>query len=60
MSKVIDKKRPVLFEGIRGEYLVGHTDNYIKAQVKGTSYYHNKIIEVDLIENKGSHMIGSK
>jgi len=59
-NKFIDTKRPVLFEGIRGEYLVGHTDNYIKAQVKGSSYYHNKIIEVDLIENKGSHMIGSK
>ena len=58
-NNFMNTKRPVLFEGIKNGYLIGHTDNYIKAQVKTASNYHNQIIEINLIENKGSHMIGS-
>ena len=58
-NNFMNTKRPVLFEGIKNGYLIGHTDNYIKAQVKSPTNYHNQIVEINLIENKGSHMIGS-
>ena len=29
-SQFINKKRPILFEGLKDGYLVGHTDNYIR------------------------------
>ena len=57
-NKFINTKRPVLFEGIKGGYLIGNTDNYIKTQVKSRSNYNNQIVEIDLIENSGSHMVG--
>ena len=58
-NNFMNTKRPVLFEGIKNGYLIGYTDNYIKAQVKSPTNYHNQIVEINLIENKGSHMIGS-
>ena len=58
-NNFMNTKRPVLFEGMKNGYLIGYTDNYIKAQVKSPTNYHNQIIEINLIENKGSHIIGS-
>ena len=58
-NNFMNTKRPVLFEGIKNGYLIGYTDNYIKAQVKSPTNYHNQIVEINLIENKGSHIIGS-
>ena len=58
-NNFMNTKRPVLFEGIKSGYLIGYTDNYIKAQVKSPANYHNQIVDINLIENKGSHIIGS-
>ena len=38
--------------------LVGHTDNYIKTLVKIPVSYNNKIVDINLMENKGNHMVG--
>ena len=57
-NNFINKKRPILFEGLKNGYLVGHTDNYIKTLVEIPASYHNKIIDINLLENKGNHMMG--
>ena len=54
----INKKRPILFEGLKNGFLVGHTDNYIKTLVKIPVSYNNKIVDIKLMENKGNHMVG--
>ena len=58
-SKFINKKRPILFEGLKDGYLVGHTDNYIKTFVDIPRNYKNKIVDIKLTEVKGSHMVGN-
>ena len=57
-NKFINTKRPVLFELSKGGYIIGHTDNYIKAYVKSLTTYNNQIVEINLIENNGGHVIG--
>ena len=57
-NNFINKKRPILFEGLKNGFLVGHTDNYIKTLVKIPVSYNNKIVDINLIENKGNHMVG--
>ena len=57
-NNFINKKRPILFEGLRNGFLVGHTDNYIKTLVKIPVSYNNKIVDINLMENKGNHMVG--
>ena len=57
-NNFINKKRPILFEGLRNGFLVGHTDNYIKTLVKSPVSYNNKIVDINLMENKGNHMVG--
>jgi threonylcarbamoyladenosine tRNA methylthiotransferase MtaB len=57
-NNFINKKRPILFEGLKNGFLVGHTDNYIKTLVKIPVSYNNKIVDVNLMENKGNHMVG--
>ena len=57
-NNFINKKRPILFEGLRNGFLVGHTDNYIKTLVKIPLSYNNKIVDINLMENKGNHMVG--
>ena len=57
-NKFINTKRQVLFESYKGEYLVGHTDNYIKVQVENLNNYNNQLVEINLTKNKGSHMVG--
>ena len=57
-NNFINKKRPILFEGLKNGFLVGHTDNYIKTLVKIPLSYNNKIVDINLMENKGNHMVG--
>ena len=57
-NNFINKKRPILFEGLRNGFLVGHTDDYIKTLVKIPVSYNNKIVDINLMENKGNHMVG--
>jgi len=57
-NNFINKKRPILFEGLRNGFLVGHSDNYIKTLVKIPVSYNNKIVDINLIQNKGNHMVG--
>jgi len=57
-NNFINKKRPILFEGLKNGFLVGHTDNYIKTLVKIPVSYNNKIVDINLMENKGNHMVG--
>ena len=57
-NNFINKKRPILFEGLRNGFLVGHSDNYIKALVKVPIIFNNKIVDINLMENKGNHMVG--
>tara|TARA_B100001121_G_scaffold307732_1_gene329856 strand:+ start:248 stop:1540 length:1293 start_codon:yes stop_codon:yes gene_type:complete len=57
-NNFINKKRPILFEGLKNGFLVGHTDNYIKTLVKVPVSYNNKIVDINLMENKGTHMVG--
>lgn len=58
-NKFINTIRPVLFEGIKNGYLVGYTDNYIKAQVKIQTDLNNQIVKTSLIKNNGDYVIGS-
>lgn len=57
-NNFINKKRPILFEGLRNGFLVGHSDNYIKTLVKIPVTFNNKIVDINLMENKGNHMVG--
>jgi len=57
-NNFINKKRPILFEGLKNGFLVGHSDNYIKTLVKIPISYNNKIVDINLMENKGNHMVG--
>ena len=57
-NNFINKKRPILFEGLKNGYLVGNSDNYIKTLVKIPASYHNKIVDINLLENKGNYMMG--
>ena len=57
-NNFINKKRPILFEGLKNGFLVGHTDNYIKTLVKVPVSYNNKIVDINLMQNKGNHMVG--
>ena len=57
-NNFINKKRPILFEGLRNGFLVGHSDNYIKTLVKIPVSFNNKIVDINLMENKGNHMVG--
>ena len=52
------EKKKVLFEGLKNGYQIGHTDNYIKVKINESSNYHNQIMDINLVENNGSHMIG--
>ena len=57
-NNFINKKRPILFEGLKNGFLVGHSDNYIKTLVKIPVTFNNKIVDINLMENKGNHMVG--
>lgn len=50
----------VLFEEKQGEYIKGHTANYLMVNVKNKDIekYHNKILSVKIIDNIGEELIG--
>ncbi|MFQ6678351.1 MAG: tRNA (N(6)-L-threonylcarbamoyladenosine(37)-C(2))-methylthiotransferase MtaB [Fidelibacterota bacterium] len=57
-EQFIGKNRPVLFETMKNGRILGHTDNYIQAQVEGEIDLINTIENVELIENHGSVVYG--
>jgi len=52
-DQFISKYRPVLFENMKNEKLLGHTDNYIQIQMEGGSNLINSIHSVKLVDNHG-------
>lgn len=50
----------VLFEEKQGEYIKGHTANYLMVNVKNNEIekYHNKILPVKIIKESGEELIG--
>ena len=52
-DQFISKYRPVLFENMKNGKLLGHTDNYIQIQMKGSSDLINSIHSVKLVDNHG-------
>ena len=57
-NQFINSTRKVLFEGTKNGYSIGHTDNYIKVQLKDSSDYRNQILDVKLNENRSSYILG--
>ena len=58
-KKYIGKTIEVLFEEQNGEYIKGHTQNYIVVNVKGNiSSFHNEIINVKIVEMLGDELLG--
>ena len=52
-DQFVNQRRPVLFENMKNGKLLGHTDNYIKIQMDGTSDLINTIHPVKLSGNYG-------
>ena len=57
-NQFIDQTRPVLFESIKNNHLVGHTDNYIEVRSNIEPESINKIREVKLSKNCGKYVEG--
>ena len=57
-DQFIDQTRPVLFESIKNDHLVGHTDNYIEVRSNIEPESINKIREVKLYKNCGKYVEG--
>ena len=57
-DQFIDQTRPVLFESIKNDHLVGHTDNYIEVRSNIEPELINKIREVKLYKNCGKYVEG--
>ena len=55
VDQFIDQTRPVLFESIKNDHLVGHTDNYIEVRSNIEPELINKIREVKLFKNCGKY-----
>jgi len=56
LNRYIGKEVEVLFEQQEGEYVKGHTSNYIVVKVKQENI-ENKIIKVKIIDNNGLELI---
>ena len=50
-DQFVNQRRPVLFENMKTGKLFGHTDNYIKVQMDGSSDLINTIRSVKLSKN---------
>ena len=59
-DKYVGKELEVLFEEQDGEYIKGHTTNYIVVKVKAGSEIENSIEKVKIAENDGIALIGKK
>ena len=57
-NNFIGQERNVLFESVHDENIYGHTNNYIKVMVIGSSEMVNKIIPIKMIKIKNSYMFG--
>ena len=57
-DQFVNQRRPVLFENMKNGKLLGHTDNYIKIQMDGTSDLNNTIHPVKLSGNYGRFVQG--
>ena len=57
-DQFMNQRRPVLFENMKNGKLLGHTDNYIKIQMDGTSDLINTIHPVKLSGNYGRFVQG--
>lgn len=58
-KQYLGKTLEVLFEEQSGEYIKGHTQNYIVVNVKGNiSSFHNEIINVKIVEMLGDELFG--
>lgn len=59
-NEFLDKEVDVLFETVEGEYVIGHSTNYIKVKCLGDSSDLNKIYRVKIIENQKDFSIAKK
>lgn len=58
-KQYLGKTVEVLFEEQSGEYIKGHTQNYIVVNVNGNiSSFHNEIINVKIVEMLGDELLG--
>ena len=55
----IDEKMKVLFEQSEGEYIIGHTTNYLKVGVKNVKGLENNIKTVIVKEINNDILIGN-
>ena len=58
-QKFINKTVDVLFEQPEGDYIIGHTPNYLKVGVKGNIDLENQIKKVQILENGEEFLIGT-
>lgn len=59
-NKYVGKELEVLFEEQDGEYIKGHTTNYIVVKVKAGNEIENNIEKVKIAKNDGIALIGKK
>ena len=57
-NKFVNTTRPVLFESIKNNRVLGHTDNYLKVEVDGNKNIINTIKTVKLTKMKDQTLIG--
>ena len=57
-QQFLHKTLTVLAEQRKGEYLVGHTENYLEVWFKGEDRLLKKIVPVVLDDIKNNHLIG--
>ena len=57
-NKFVNTTRPVLFESIKNNRVIGHTDNYLKVEVDGNKNIINTIKTVKLTKMKDQTLIG--
>ena len=58
-QKFINKTVEVLFEQPEGDYILGHTPNYLKVAVKGNMDLENQIKKVQILEDGEEFLIGT-
>lgn len=58
-QKFINKTVEVLFEQPEGDYIIGHTPNYLKVAVKGNMDLENQIKKVQILEDVEEFLIGT-
>ena len=58
-QKFINKTVEILFEQPEGDYIIGHTPNYLKVAVKGNMDLENQIKKVQILEDGEEFLIGT-